>query len=267
MPASLPLPYPRFQLAASLTVAQTDFFQTHGFLHFTGFASPELVAELRSAADELAARWLASGVRSVFGVPVQRGHGPAGETLLQRLGFVSLFSEVFGVLARDPRLSALLPLLGAPGRVGEREKDGMVYTHYVAGPANNFHRMGWHTDSLRDVFYGHRPRPLLNVGLHLDDIAACRGGLRVLPGTHRQGWLGLLGRKLYFADHRPDSAEVAIETRVGDLTVHCGRLWHRVAPVSVSRRVVYLPLLAGPYEPRHPDSPTLLYQRLTRFFR
>ena len=273
MPPLLSADYPRFTLGAALTPAQAAFFDTNGFLHFTCFANAAQVAALRAAVASLAARWLAAGVSVVYGVPLQVGRELDGKPLVQRLGFASLFSSELAALAHDPRLLGLLPLLGpgVAGRVGEREKDGVVVNHYLTGPPGNFRRMGWHTDALRDFFYRHRPRPLLNVGLHLDDCLAPAGGLRVLPGTHRQqptGWL----RKLPFLCHRADPTEIALETRAGDLTVHHGHLWHRVAEATVAgpasrRRVVYVPLVSGAYRPRHPDSAPLLYQRLLRWVR
>jgi hypothetical protein len=54
---------------------------------------------------------------------------------------------------------------------------------------------------------------------------------------------------------------VCVETEPGDLTVHDGRLWHRVARSQYTgraslRRSMYLPYLTGPYEPKSEDSPT-----------
>ncbi|MNY38817.1 hypothetical protein D3C86_1734620 [compost metagenome] len=76
----------------------------------------------------------------------------------------------------------------------------------------------------------------------------------------------MLFRKKYFLDTKPDPAEVAIVPEAGDLTIHDGRLWHRVAQSSVvgeesRRRVIYLPIIAGKYEPKHEKSPTAFYQR------
>ena len=48
-------------------------------------------------------------------------------------------------------------------------------------------------------------------------------------GTHLQGFWGLCFRKAHFIGHRPDPDEICIETEAGDLTIHDGRLWHRVA--------------------------------------
>jgi ectoine hydroxylase-related dioxygenase (phytanoyl-CoA dioxygenase family) len=107
---------------------------------------------------------------------------------------------------------------------------------------------------------------MLNIGLHLSTQKAENGGLRIIPGTQRQNLFSFLFRKLYFLDHRADPDEVAILPEAGDLTVHDGRLWHRVAQSHRSgeesrRRVIYVPIIAGKYIPKNEYSPTLFYQR------
>ena len=79
-------------------------------------------------------------------------------------------------------------------------------------------------------------------------------------------------RKPYFVSHRPDAEEFAVETRPGDLTVHDGRLWHRVARSQRSgaaslRRSMYVPYLTGPYEPKSERSQTPAYHHLGRLQR
>ena len=64
----------------------------------------------------------------------------------------------------------------------------------------------------------------------------------------------------------PTPRKWAIETEPGDLTVHDGRMWHRVARSPLvgeasRRRVMYVPILAGKYEPKHDNSPTPFYLR------
>lgn len=265
----LPADYPRFTLAASgPTAAQRAFFQQHGFLHFRGFAGLAEVQRLLAAITELQARWLREGVRQVNGVPLKFGRDEAGRPLIQRMAFASQHSPVLAAWLQDARLAALLTLLDAPAaRLGPDEKNGLVVGQYWHGSGSRFSQMGWHTDALRDVFYGRRPAPMLNVGLHLDACPAAHGGLRLLPGTHHQSRLGLLFRKLYFLDTRPDPAELTLEPEAGDLTIHDGRMWHRVAQATVSgevsrRRVLYVPIVTGPRQPRHAHSPTPLYLRL-----
>lgn len=71
--------------------------------------------------------------------------------------------------------------------------------------------MGWHTDSPRDLFMGQKIMPMLNVGIHLDTCMFENGGLRVLPGTHKQGMFKLLFGKKYFIDNNDDPREVGFD--------------------------------------------------------
>ncbi|NVO32609.1 phytanoyl-CoA dioxygenase family protein [Hymenobacter lapidiphilus] len=264
----LSVPYPRFTLADRLTQEQLAFFQEHGFLHFRGFIGTDTVAELLRASEQVQQRWLADEVKKVNGVPIKYGKDVDGAPIVQRFAFASHHSPTLHEFLQDPRFTALFPLLetSSGGRVGEDEKDGLVINHYVNVTGSEFSQMGWHTDSLRDVFYGKKIGPMLNVGVHLDGTPATNGGLRVLAGTHRQSLRDILFRKKYYKDVGPDPDEIVIETEPGDLTVHDGRMWHRVARSPLvgeasRRRVMYVPILAGKYEPKHDNSPTPFYLR------
>ncbi|SDY17502.1 phytanoyl-CoA dioxygenase family protein [Hymenobacter psychrophilus] len=264
---SLSVPYPRFTLADRLTPEQLAFFHEHGFLHFRGFATADTVAALLRASEQVQQRWLADEVKKVNGVPIKYGRDVDGTPIVQRFAFASHHNPVLHEFLQDPRFTALFSLLETDGgRVGENEKDGLVINHYVNVDGSEFSQMGWHTDSLRDVFYGKKIGPMLNVGVHLDGTPATNGGLRVLAGTHRQNLRDILFRKKYYKDVGPDENEVVIETEPGDLTVHDGRMWHRVARSPLvgeasRRRVMYVPILAGKYEPKHDNSPTPFYLR------
>jgi phytanoyl-CoA hydroxylase len=109
---------------------------------------------------------------------------------------------------------------------------------------------------------------MLNVGLHLDDCPFENGGLRVLPGTHKQNVLKLLFGKKYFIDNNDDSREVGFDMHAGDLSVHDGRLWHRVKQSpkfgeESRRRVMYVPLVTGKYKPKDENSKTPFYHRFS----
>jgi hypothetical protein len=63
--------------------------------------------------------------------------------------------------------------------------------------------------------------------------------------------------------------EAAFEIERGDLTIHDGRLWHRVE-VSPNvgeksrRRVMYVPIITGKYKPKNDNSKTPFYHRFTK---
>jgi hypothetical protein len=257
----------RFTLGPAITPAQRAFLDRHGFILFAGVATADEVAMLGEEVERIEADWLASGRTRVFGIPLFIGRDHTGRPFLQRIAFASVFSDRIRAFIHDRRFLPILDLIGAGARVGDREKDGVVVNRYLNVPGSVHPRLGWHTDGLRDLFYGRMPQPMLNIGMHLDRCTAANGGLRLIPGSHNQGFLSMCFRKPYFVWHRPDPAEHCVETEPGDLTVHDGRLWHRVARSTLNgaaslRRSMYLPYLTGPYEPKSDDSSTPAYHRV-----
>ncbi len=261
---------PRFTLAAEgLTANQAAFLDEHGFLHFPGFLDDPEVALLLAELHAVEEKWIEEGRTKARGIPIKYGRDLDGKRYVNRFAFASLYSERLHEFLLSPKLQAVVRILGPAFRIGEDEKDGMVVNHYVNLEGSRYKQLGWHTDGLRDFFLGQRQRPLWQVGLYLDDSPLTKGGLRIIPGTHKQGIFGQLFRKLHFLDHRPDANEVCIEARRGDLTIHDGRLWHRVARATVTgeasrRRVAYLPMIEGPRYPKTESSPTPLYHYLQR---
>jgi phytanoyl-CoA dioxygenase PhyH len=250
-----------------LTPEQQQFLDKNGYLRLPRFLAPPEVDEILAGLAEVEARWIAEGRQKARGTPIKYGKDLDGKPYVNRYAFASLYSD--RLRAAVQRFSELAPVFGPGFRFGEDEKDGMVVNHYVNLPGSRYKQLGWHTDGLRDVFLGQKLRPLWQVGLYLDDSPRQKGGLRLIPGTHLQGLAGVLFGKPYFVAHAPDPREVCIEAERGDLTIHDGRLWHRVARAEVEgepsrRRVAYLPFVEGPYRPKTEDSPTPLYHYLQR---
>jgi phytanoyl-CoA hydroxylase len=258
---------PSFILSNEITPEQASFFDKHGMIVFRNFIPKETVQLFLSEAMKMEKEWLDNNVEKVNGIPLKFGKDEHGNKTIQRLCFMSLHSEMLHSFLQEPRLKALLQLV-APfeGRIGENEKDGLVLNNYIRTPNSAFSQMGWHTDSPRDLFMGQRIMPMLNVGIHLDDCPFENGGLRILPGTHKQGMLRLLFGKKYFIDHKPDPREIGLDINAGDLTVHDGRLWHRVQQSphfgeKSRRRVMYVPVVTGKYMPKDKNSKTPFYHR------
>jgi phytanoyl-CoA hydroxylase len=256
--------YRKFTLGETISREQAAFFNEYGFIHFKAFIKPQTVQLLIQASLEVEKKWIANEVRKVNGVPIKYGVNLSGERMVQRFAFINHHHPVLSEFLQDPRFKTLLSLAGPGARLGENEKDGMVFNHYVNSAGSKFTQMGWHVDGLRDIFQGSKLNPMLNVGIHLSRLKPENGGLRIIPGTHRQGLYDLLFRKAHFLNHEPDENEVPVIPEAGDLTIHDGRLWHRVAKSSVAgeesrRRVIYVPVITGKYEPKHENSPTLLY--------
>ncbi len=262
----------RFTLGDRITDEQAAFLDRHGFLLFKAVASPEEVRMILAELDRIEAEWIAEARTSVYGVPLFQGRGADGRPLIQRFPFTSCFSEAIKSFVRDPRFAPVRGLVGESTRVGDSEKDGVVVNRYINVPGSVYPRLGWHTDGLRDLFYLRMPKPMLNVGLHLDRITAADGGLRLIPGTHNQGFLSMCFKKPYFISHRPDPHEIAVETQPGDLTVHDGRLWHRVQASPHTgerslRRSMYVPYLTDEPEIKGEHSKTPLYHYAGRALR
>lgn len=263
-PASRWFSLPDFTLGERVTPEQAEFLETYGFIRFKRFASRAQVDALLEEVREIEKRLLAEGKTRINGIPLRIGTRPDGRRYIQRLVFASLFGERLHNFLNDPRFRSILELAGPDFRIGERERDGLVVNHFRNEEGSVYRCLGWHTDSLRDLFYFEKPRRYLNVGFYLTDSPVEKGGLRVIPFSHHQSLWSLMTRKRYFTDHTPDPAELAIEAEAGDLTIHDGRLWHRVALASATgdaseRRVMYLPLMNGPLKEKHEKSPTPLY--------
>lgn len=271
MSSALPL-NTRFRLGAEITSDQAAFFDAHGFLVFDRVASAEEVAMIKAELDRIQDAWVAEDRRWVNGIPVFWGKGLSGERLVQRFTFTSTFSDAIKTFVTDSRFEPIRRLVGPDARIGHDEKDGVVVNRNLNVPGSAYPRLGWHTDGLRDLFYLRLPQAMFNVGLHLDDVTRAKGGLRLIPGSHRQGFWRMCFRKPYFIWHRPDPEEICVETRPGDLTVHDGRLWHRVAASTLQgaeslRHSMYVPYQTGPHEPKHAGSATPFYHHLGRLLR
>ncbi|HEV8512101.1 MAG TPA: phytanoyl-CoA dioxygenase family protein, partial [Cyclobacteriaceae bacterium] len=242
--------YQKFTLTETISTEQREFFEEHGFIHFENFINPDTVQLIINASLEVEKKWIENNVKKINGVPIKYGVDLSGLPIVQRFAFINKHHPVLSEFLLDPRFKTLLNLVGPEARFGENEKDGMVFNHYVNGPGSKFTQMGWHVDGLRDIFQGTKLNPMLNVGIHLSSLKHENGGLRVIPGTHKQGLYDLLFRKAHFLDNEPDANEVSIIPKAGDLTIHDGRLWHRVAKSSVvgessRRRVIYIPIITG----------------------
>jgi len=261
-----------FKLGTGLTNEQAAHFAQHGYLHFKNFISRETVQTFIDEIEQVEQHLIDNNITKVNGIPLKFGTDNNGKSFIQRFAFTSHYSERLQGFLKDERLPALLELLRPyDGRIGENEKDGLVVNHYLNTTDSEYKQLGWHTDSPRDLFLGSRIMPMLNVGVHLDDYPQKKGGLRLLPGTHNQGIVSLLFKKKYFVDHKPDPKEIGFDIEAGDLTVHDGRLWHRVQQSPYlgeqsRRRVMYIPFVTGAYSPKHANSPTPLYHRVSKLF-
>jgi phytanoyl-CoA hydroxylase len=260
---------PYFKLESSLTKEQINFFNEYGVIVFRSFLPGSQLEIIISEIERVEKSWLAEGRQKINGIPLKFGKDEFGNVIIQRGCFLSLYSDPLHQLIQDCRLKALTCLMTKyEGRISETEKDGLVYNHFIHNPNSTFSHMGWHTDSPRDLFLGRRIMPMFNVGIHLDDCPMENGGLRIIPGSHKQSTLKMLFGKKYFIDNNPDPREAGFDIQAGDLTVHNGRIWHRVQQSphfgkESQRRVLYIPIITGKYVPRNEKSPTPFYHYFT----
>lgn len=259
---------PVFYLDNGITAEHENFFHRYGIIQFRNFVNKATVASFLHEIRSVERFLIRENIQKVNGVPLKFGKDIDGSSIIQRLAFTSQYSKVLSDFLKDDRLSLLTKLLQPyDGRIGENEKDGLVVNHYINTENSEYTQLGWHTDSPRDLFHGTSIQPMLNVGLHLDDCPASNGGLRVLAGTHNKGLLTLFFKKKYFIDNKPDVNEVGVDIEAGDLTIHDGRIWHRVQQSphigeQSRRRVMYIPIITGEYKPKNASSPTPLYHRI-----
>ncbi|MEZ6186100.1 MAG: phytanoyl-CoA dioxygenase family protein [Planctomycetota bacterium] len=257
----------RFTLGPRITGVQQAFLDEHGFLVFAQVATTQELEAMEQGIRDVERRWLAEGRTSVYGTPLFVGEDPEGNPFIQRFAFSSCFSPEIRAFVRNERLIPVRSLVGFGTRVGDVERDGVVFNRNLNVPGSVYTGVAWHTDALRDVFYLRNPTQQLNVGLHFDRIKKEDGGLRLLPGTHRQGLWGMCTRMPHFVSQKDIPEEIAVETEPGDLTVHDGRMWHRVVPSPHMgwrslRRSMYVPYLKDEYTPKSEDSRTPAYHHL-----
>lgn len=260
---------PSFTLGERLTAEQADFLETFGFIRFRNFVSREKAQELAAEVEEIDRQIVSEGRTQINGVPLIIGQRKDGSKYVQRMVFASLFGPKLAEFLKDPRFQAILDIAGPGYRIGERERDGLVVNHFRHEEGSSYKKLGWHTDSLRDVFYFEKPRRYLNVGFYLDDSPLEKGGVRLLPCTHNQSLASILTHKIHFMDHEPDPHEYAVVAEAGDLTIHDGRIWHRVAQATATgdasqRRVMYIPLMEGPLKLKDENSRPPLYLKFRK---
>jgi len=258
----------RFRLGSELSPVQGAFLQRHGFIVFAGLLSPTESGRVLEEMARVERMLVEEKIDRIHGVPAWFGSDEQGRPWLQRMGFSSVHSPWLEALVTDGRWEPIRRLIGEDARIGTREKDGVVFNRYINRPGTLRPDLPWHTDALRDVAYNFKmPGPMLMIGLHFDRIRPEDGGLRLLPGSHEQSSWQTLFRKIHFVSNDDDPGEIPVETWPGDVTVHDGRMWHRVkrSPHTGQRSLrhsMYVPFVADAYQPKGEDAETNLYMRL-----
>ena len=262
----------KFTLGPTLTEEQKAFFDHFGFIHFTNVASEEEISNITAEMQRIEDQFLQENRSTVMGVPIQWGKTDDGKAFINRFAYASQYSEYIKNFVESSRFAGIGELLSPKARLAHVEKDGIVINNFINTSGSAYTKLGWHTDSPRDIFYNFRiPSVMLNVGLYLDDCPLEKGGVRILPGTHKQNVFMMLFRKFpMFFTHTPDPKEVPLVVRRGDLTIHDGRAWHRTEQATLTgmasqRRTMYMAWIDEPYQPRNENSSIPLFKRLQKF--
>src|ERR1700684_2301141 len=95
---------PGFILEETLTAEQLDFFDRNGVVIFRNFIPEEKVKLFISETQRIEKQWLEEGREKINGVPLKFGKDQEGNKIIQRMCFLSLFSDTFHQLLQDPRI-------------------------------------------------------------------------------------------------------------------------------------------------------------------
>jgi phytanoyl-CoA hydroxylase len=140
------LQIPAFHLEDKLNAEQINFFKKYGIIQFKNFINKETVDLFLSEVNKVQNFLLTNEIKKVNCIPLKFGKDIDGSSLIQRIAFTSLYSKTLSGFLKNDRLQNLLGLLGNyQGRIGENEKDGLVFNHYVNDDQSGFKQLGWHT--------------------------------------------------------------------------------------------------------------------------
>lgn len=158
-----------------LTTDQLTAFENDGFLLLPGFFSAAEVELMRAQLPEL------------FAEASERRVVEKGTNTARAVHGVHATNDVFGRLTRDRRLlEPAMQILGGP-----------VYVHQFkinAKAAFIGDVWEWHQDYIFWLKEDGLPEcQLVNISVFLDDVTEFNGPLMLIPGSHREGVIDLVG--------------------------------------------------------------------------
>lgn len=145
-------------------------------------------------------------------------------------------TALFEWLLDDAVLDLVEPLLGPD--------IALFSSHFICKPAGDGKRVPWHEDS---AYWGDMvvPMQVVTVWLAIDPSDAANGCMRVIPGTHRNGYsryepvvqpeLNVFDREIITAD-RDASQAVDLELPANHASLHDGKLMHGSNKNASTRR-------------------------------
>lgn len=210
----------------SLTPQQIEQYRRDGFLVFEELFRREEAAALLARLEALVLERVPrpEGVRMQIEPAVARGDAVAASPMerLRKVEGLVEYDEVFGRLARDPRLLDVMQDLIGPDI--KLFRDALMMKPPRHGSAKPYHQDSayWQID----------PPDLISVWMALDDATLENGCMRVLPGSHT---IGVLPHQ-HLQDYQVDEAtldtsrEVAVPLKPGGCLFFHSLLLHATAP-------------------------------------
>jgi hypothetical protein len=214
------------------------FLTEAGFLHLRGVFEPDEMATIAADIDTWLARATPDDGESWWATDTDDNELPV--RILQFLDK----SPALQALVADERFGWIAELTGD----GHRHTGGAEGLIKPLGIVRGLSDLPWHKDCGQGKHaYGCNA---LTCGISVTGADRVSGALGVIPGSHRANTMAT-GR-----DRTLDLAARMLETRTGDVTVHCSDTLHRAhPPVERPRKVVYTDFRLAPLpgdEPR-PD--------------
>jgi hypothetical protein len=214
------------------------FLEQAGFLHIEGVFREQEMAAVAADIDAAGARATPDDGASWW------ASDSMGVQQAVRILFFHEQSDVLRELLHDDRLQWIAGLTGDGHDGSKIGAEGLVKPLDIVSGLSD---LPWHKDCGQG---GHSYSCCgLTVGISVTGADARSGALGVVPGSHRANvqTAGL--------DPSLDLAPIKLETRTGDLTVHCSDTLHRAhRPTERPRKVVYtafgLPPLPGDVLPK-----------------
>jgi hypothetical protein len=205
------------------------FLRETGFLHVRGVFSRDEIAALCDEAGRLAGAAKPGDRNSWW------ARTGSGEIVLCRVNYAGLASAQIGALEEDPRVRRLATLGGEVVRAVPDRMDGTFVLFKLPDAREGMADLPWHIDC---GFGGHSVFcPSVLVGIQLDAATPETGQLLFVPGSWRKACRQVV-------DPASEGLPVvALETGIGDCTVHMGDSLHAAPPPSGmerARRTLYV---------------------------
>lgn len=105
----------------------------------------------------------------------------------------------------------------------------------------------WHPDGI------YQELPFAKLGMYLDPLTPATGSLRVVPGSHLQGWEGNLDTRALWGIAEDEVPCASFDNRPGDVTIFNLNTLHNSLKGGYRRRVIFMGFAAHARTPAQVD--------------